>query len=83
MLTLARAFSRHLFLIAWAPWEGTILKEVLVTAKAAAANKAAISSAAPTASTARLVVLFVFTMVPFFTSCSDLSFDLIRRSPLL
>jgi hypothetical protein len=37
----------------------------LSTAKAAAANKAAISSAAPTASTARLVLLFVFTYRSF------------------
>jgi hypothetical protein len=63
-----------------ADWERTILKEVVSTAKAAAANKAAISSAAPTASTTRLVLLFVFTFVPFLAPCSS-SFRSIRRSP--
>src|SRR5215218_2726932 len=48
--------------------ERTILKEVLSTAKAAAANKAPISSAAPTASNARLNLLFLLT---FFSSLSS------------
>src|SRR5919106_481237 len=61
MVTLARAFFRQV--LSTADWERTILKEVLSTAKAAAANRAAISSAAPTASTTRLVVLFLLTFI--------------------
>src|SRR5215216_459118 len=56
--------------------------EVSSTAKAAAANTRAISSAAPTASTTRLVVLFVLTF--FFLSCSlvhsSLASSIDRRS---
>src|SRR5215216_5668098 len=61
--------------------ERTILKEVSSTAKAAAANKVVISSAAPTASIVRLNLLFLLT---FFSSLSlpqvCWSFPLIRRS---
>src|SRR5215212_9553406 len=48
-----------------AVWERTILKEVVLsTAKAAAAARAAITSAAPNMSSTRLIVRFI--VVPFF-----------------
>src|ERR671920_1842048 len=59
--TLALAPSRQS--LSTADWERTILKVVSSTAKAAAANKTAISSAPPTTSTTRLVVEFVLTFL--------------------
>src|SRR5215204_1177257 len=78
--TLALAPSRQS--LATADWERTILKEVSSTAKAAAANKAAISSAAPTASTTRLVVLFLltFSFLSWLTFLRHFASSVDRRS---
>src|SRR5215208_194143 len=79
MVTLAWALGLRQS-ASMAALERTILKEVLSTAKAAAANKAPISSAAPTASNARLNLLFLLT---FFSSLSSpqvcWAFLLVRR----
>src|SRR5215216_4726008 len=79
--TVADAPSRQS--LATADSERTILKEVSSTAKAAAANKAAISSASPTASTTRLVVVFLLTFLFLFWFHDPSSLRFIRRSPLL
>src|SRR5215218_1235999 len=79
MVTLAWALGLRQS-AATAALERTILKEVLSTAKAAAANKVAISSAPPTASTTRLVVMFLLTFSNLSSSEVCWSLRLIRRS---
>src|SRR5215204_1541879 len=79
MVTLAWALGLRQS-AATAALERTILKEVLSTAKAAAANKADISSAATTASNARLVILLLLTFSILSSSAVPSSLRLIRRS---